>query len=95
VGVEANHIQERAKHLVRQNIRHLVFHQNQVDWAPINSDLNIEANEAWGKAEALVWGMAPSFQASEAPSLTTSVSLEMVAGALWFQALAMERAFEA
>jgi hypothetical protein len=101
VGAEANHIQERSKHLVRQSIQHLVSHHNQADWAPIDSDLNVEANETWGqvmlaseKVGALVWVMAPSLTTSEAPLLTTSVSLEMALGALGFQALAIGREFE-
>jgi hypothetical protein len=101
VGVEVNHIQEKAKHLVRQSIQHLVSHHNQADWAPIDSDLNVEANETWGqvmlaseKVGALVWVMAPSFQTLEAPSLATSIELEMALGALGFQAVASEREFE-
>jgi hypothetical protein len=100
--VEANHIQERSKHLVRQSNLHLVFHHNQADWAPIDSELNVEANGTWGqvmvaseKAGAQVSEIAPSFQTSEAPSLTTSVSLATASGALAFQALATEREFEA
>jgi hypothetical protein len=46
------------------------------------------------KVGALVWVMAPSFQTLEAPSLATSIELEMALGALGFQAVASEREFE-
>jgi ribonuclease HI len=80
VGAAAIRIQERSKHLVQQSNHRLVFHHNQVEWAPNDFELNVEANEAWGqvmeaseKVGALVWVMAPSVRASEAPSLATSI----------------------